>query len=118
MLTESVASRRLGEGYTRIEHPSGLTLMLCPMKGYSTAYALFAARCGSIDDSFSTGDGEMVQVPNGIAHFLEHKLFESEGTPSSSMPKPAPPPTPILPSTGRPTSSDAPTASANRWRFC
>ena len=78
MLTESVASRRLGEGYTRIELPSGLTLMLCPMKGYSTAYALFAARCGSIDDSFSTGDGEMVQVPNGIAHFLEHKLFESE----------------------------------------
>jgi len=78
MLTESVASRRLGEGYTRIEHPSGLTLMLCPMKGYSTAYALFAARCGSIDDSFSTGDEEMVQVPNGIAHFLEHKLFESE----------------------------------------
>lgn len=78
MLTESVASRRLGEGYTRIEHPSGLTLMLCPMKGYSTAYALFATRCGSIDDSFSIGDGEMVQVPNGIAHFLEHKLFESE----------------------------------------
>ena len=78
MLTESVASRRLGEGYTRIEHPSGLTLMLCPMKGYSTAYALFATRCGSIDDSFSVGDGEMVQVPNGIAHFLEHKLFESE----------------------------------------
>ena len=78
MLTESVASRRLGEGYTRIEHPSGLTLMLCPMKGYSAAYALFATRCGSIDDSFSIGDGEMVQVPNGIAHFLEHKLFESE----------------------------------------
>jgi len=78
MLTESVASRRLGEGYTRIEHPSGLTLMLCPMKGYSTAYALFATRCGSIDNSFSIGDGEMVQVPNGIAHFLEHKLFESE----------------------------------------
>ncbi len=78
MLSESVASRRLGEGYTRIEHPSGLTLMLCPMKGYSTAYALFATRCGSIDDSFSVGDGEMVSVPNGIAHFLEHKLFESE----------------------------------------
>lgn len=78
MLTESVASRRLGEGYTRVEHPSGLTLMLCPMKGYSTAYALFATHCGSIDDSFSIGDGEMVQVPNGIAHFLEHKLFESE----------------------------------------
>lgn len=73
-----VKSARLGEEMVRIKHRSGLNMLLCPMKGYSTAYALFATRCGSIDDSFSIGDGEMVQVPNGIAHFLEHKLFESE----------------------------------------
>ena len=73
-----VKSARLGEEMVRIKHKSGLNMLLCPMKGYSTAYALFATRCGSIDDSFSIGDGEMVQVPNGIAHFLEHKLFESE----------------------------------------
>lgn len=78
MLSETVASRRLEESYTRIEHPSGLTLMLCPMKGFSGAYALFATRCGSIDDSFAVGDEEYTPVPNGIAHFLEHKLFESE----------------------------------------
>ena len=78
MLIETVACRRLGESYTRIEHPSGLTLMLSPMKGFSGTYALFAARCGSIDDSFAIGDGEYTTVPSGIAHFLEHKLFESE----------------------------------------
>lgn len=78
MLSEKISCRRLDEQYTRIEHPSGLTLMLCPMKGFSGAYALFATRCGSIDDSFSVEEGEFTQVPNGIAHFLEHKLFESE----------------------------------------
>ncbi|WMJ84592.1 EF-P 5-aminopentanol modification-associated protein YfmH [Oscillospiraceae bacterium LTW-04] len=78
MLSETVACRRLEESYTRIVHPSGLTLMLCPMEGFSGAHALFATRCGSIDDSFAIGDEEYTTVPNGIAHFLEHKLFESE----------------------------------------
>jgi len=78
MLTEMVSSRILNESYTRIEHPSGLTLMLCPMKGFSGAYALFATRYGSIDNAFAVGDGDYQEVPAGIAHFLEHKLFESE----------------------------------------
>ncbi len=78
MLTEMVSSRILDEGYTRIEHPSGLTLMLCPMKGFSGAYALFATRYGSIDNAFAVGYGEFEEVPAGIAHFLEHKLFEGE----------------------------------------
>jgi len=76
---EEIYGKRIGESYTRIEHPSGLTLMLCPMKGFSGAYALFATRCGSVDDSFRTSpDEEFTVVPAGIAHFLEHKLFESE----------------------------------------
>ena len=78
MLTETVVSRNLAENYTKIEHPSGLTLMLCPMEGFSSAYALFATRYGSIDSVFAVGDGEFTEVPAGIAHFLEHKLFESE----------------------------------------
>ena len=78
MLTEMISSRILNEGYTRIEHPSGLTLMLCPMKGFSGAYAFFATRYGSIDNAFAVGDGDYKEVPAGIAHFLEHKLFESE----------------------------------------
>ncbi len=79
MRTETVSSPRMDGQYLRIEHPSGLTLMLCPMKGFSGAYALFSARCGSIDDSFRTSpDQPFTRVPEGIAHFLEHKLFESE----------------------------------------
>ncbi len=78
-MKEIIKSQRLGEEYIQIEHPSGLTLMLYPMKGYSTAYALFATQCGSIDDHFKTQqDDSYVQVPAGIAHFLEHKLFECE----------------------------------------
>ncbi|HIT18404.1 MAG TPA: insulinase family protein [Candidatus Fimivivens faecavium] len=76
---EKIVSERIGESYVRVEHPSGLTLLLSPMAGYSTAYALFATKCGSIDDSFALDAGEpFTRVPNGIAHFLEHKLFESE----------------------------------------
>ena len=79
MRTETVTSPRMDGQYLCIEHPSGLTLMLCPMKGFSGAYALFSARCGSIDDSFRTApDQPFTRVPEGIAHFLEHKLFESE----------------------------------------
>ncbi len=79
MKTEIITGCLDGEQYTRIEHPSGLTLLLCPMKDFSGAYALFATRCGSIDDSFRTSaDEPYTLVPAGIAHFLEHKLFESE----------------------------------------
>lgn len=79
MTTEIITGSRVGEQYTKIQHPSGLTLLLCPMKGFSGAYALFAARCGSIDDNFRTSPDEpYTVVPAGIAHFLEHKLFESE----------------------------------------
>lgn len=67
------------ERYHKIEHPSGLTILLCPMKGYSSAYALFGAKYGSIDTSFKTDkDDDFITVPEGIAHFLEHKLFENE----------------------------------------
>jgi len=79
MNREQITSPRLGESFTKIEHPSGLTLLLCPMAGFSSAYALFATKYGSVDTSFKTGeDEEFVTVPEGIAHFLEHKLFESE----------------------------------------
>ena len=53
--------------------------MLCPMEGYSSAYALFGTKYGSIDTSFKTDkDDDFITVPEGIAHFLEHKLFENE----------------------------------------
>ncbi|HEY9721636.1 MAG TPA: pitrilysin family protein [Oscillatoriaceae cyanobacterium] len=58
--------------------PNGLTVHLVPKKGYSKAYAVFTTRYGSLDNHFRV-DGEPEQrVPDGIAHFLEHKLFEEE----------------------------------------
>ncbi len=74
-----IKSPVLGEQYTQIKHPSGLTVLLCPMSGFSSAYALFAAKVGSIDTTFKTpGEDDFVEVPPGIAHFLEHKMFENE----------------------------------------
>lgn len=74
-----IKSQRLGEEYKLINHSSGLTILLYPMKGYSTAYALFTTKYGSVDTTFKTQDeDDFLTVPEGIAHFLEHKLFESE----------------------------------------
>lgn len=79
MNNNKITSELLGQSYSRIEHSSGLTILVCPMEGFSTSYALFAAKVGSIDATFKTQhDSEFVTVPAGIAHFLEHKMFESE----------------------------------------
>lgn len=77
-MKEIIKSQRLGEEFLRIKHKSGLTLLLCPMKGYSSAYALFGTEYGSVESSFIDKDGALVQIPAGTAHFLEHKMFESE----------------------------------------
>lgn len=74
-----IQSPRLREEYVEIDHPSGLKLMLYPMQGFSGAHALFATKYGSVDTCFKTAeDDDFIAVPEGIAHFLEHKLFESE----------------------------------------
>ena len=78
-MREVIKSERLREQYTKITHSSGLQILLCPMDGFSSAYALFATKYGSVDTRFKTGgDDGFADVPAGIAHFLEHKMFESE----------------------------------------
>lgn len=58
---------------------NGLTVALLPKQEMSKTYAIFATNYGSIDQNFIPLDGnEAIQVPEGIAHFLEHKLFEKE----------------------------------------
>ncbi len=66
-----------GERCVRIDHPSGLPIFVCPKPGYQSAYAVFAVKYGSVDTTF-VEDGREVEVPEGIAHYLEHKLFENE----------------------------------------
>ncbi|MFY9113784.1 MAG: pitrilysin family protein [Dethiobacteria bacterium] len=59
------------------EVPHGLKLYVLPKKGYQKSYAVLATRFGSIDRQFRIKEqDESVEVPDGVAHFLEHKLFE------------------------------------------
>ena len=69
----------LGEKYYKIKHTSGLNIYVFPKENYSTAYAVFGTKYGSIDTIFKkAGDEKFTEIPEGLAHFLEHKLFESE----------------------------------------
>jgi predicted Zn-dependent peptidase len=55
---------------------NGMTIALSQKPGFSTSAAYIGLRFGSTDTSFETADGVRVDVPDGSAHFLEHKLFE------------------------------------------
>ena len=69
-------SALLREKYTCVKHASGLSIYVFP-KQMTNTYALFATKYGSLDTTFALGTGKPVTVPDGIAHFLEHKLFEA-----------------------------------------
>jgi predicted Zn-dependent peptidase len=58
---------------------NGLDVYILPKRGFSKTYVTFTTKYGSIDRTFiPLGKNEEVTVPDGIAHFLEHKLFEKE----------------------------------------
>ncbi|XEC97171.1 M16 family metallopeptidase [Paenibacillus tarimensis] len=56
--------------------PNGLEVYILPKAGFQKTYATFSTRFGSVDNCFSVGDEPLLRVPDGIAHFLEHKMFE------------------------------------------
>lgn len=76
--SQIIKSDILGKSYVLSTHPSGLKIYLYPMKGFTTYYGMFGTKYGSIDNSFVDENNKTVNLPEGIAHFLEHKLFESE----------------------------------------
>ncbi|WP_423252704.1 EF-P 5-aminopentanol modification-associated protein YfmH [Melissococcus plutonius] len=58
---------------------NGLTVYLIPKQDFHKTYALFTTNYGSIDNDFTPlNKSEFIKVPDGIAHFLEHKMFEKE----------------------------------------
>lgn len=65
---------------TMLSHtlPNGLRVCFVPKEGFSKTFALLATDFGSVDAHFTLEDGTRVCVPAGIAHFLEHKMFENE----------------------------------------
>ncbi len=78
MTIEHIKSSILDEEYVKIKHSSGLTIYSYPKKDYNSSYALFGTKFGSINTSFVDQSGNKITTPDGIAHYLEHKLFESE----------------------------------------
>ena len=66
---------KLDETVFRETLPNGLTLMVVPRRGFSKRLAYFVTDFGSIHTEFSF-EGQQHQVPAGVAHYLEHKLFD------------------------------------------
>lgn len=58
---------------------NGLTIMIVPKKGIQKKYVIWGTNYGSNDSKFIVpGEKEPTEVPKGVAHFLEHKMFEQE----------------------------------------
>lgn len=74
-----ITSSRTGDSCIHVKHKSGLDIYICEMEGFSSTEALFGTKYGSVNTMFKMRDDEeYTVVPEGIAHFLEHKLFENE----------------------------------------
>lgn len=74
-----ITSSATGDKCIHVKHDSGLDIYICEMHGFSSVEALFGTKYGSVNTMFrQKGDTEYTEVPEGIAHFLEHKLFENE----------------------------------------
>ena len=71
-------TNEFGETYYYTKHKSGLDIYVIP-KDFATNYAVFATKYGAIDNCFKLkGEENFHEVPDGIAHYLEHKMFENE----------------------------------------
>ncbi len=79
MRYETLEYKKYDEVMYKYEHSSGLNCIVIPKKGYNKKHATFSTHYGSIDNKFIIpGDTKPIKVPDGIAHFLEHKLFEQK----------------------------------------
>ncbi len=74
-----IKNERTGDQYSLYHHTSGLDILIWEMDGFTTTEAVFGTKYGSVNNEFKTLDtNDFVKVPDGIAHYLEHKLFENE----------------------------------------
>lgn len=76
---EKIKFDQLQEELFHEKMANGLNVYILPKPGFNKTYATFTTKYGSVDNNFvPLGKQEYVKVPDGIAHFLEHKLFEKE----------------------------------------
>ncbi|MBM7610340.1 putative Zn-dependent peptidase [Lysinibacillus composti] len=76
---QTIEFNQLGETLYYKKLNNGLDVYILPKKGFSKTFVTFTTKYGSIDRTFvPIGESEAITVPDGIAHFLEHKMFEKE----------------------------------------
>ncbi len=68
---------RIGEAVCRETLPNGLRINIVPKRDYAKSYAFFATRYGGMDTRFCL-NGKWLDTPAGIAHYLEHKMFDTK----------------------------------------
>lgn len=74
---EKIQDKKTGEVVFYKKHESGLNIYIMPRKGYTSYHAIFGTKYGSVDSEFVVpGEKEVTKVPDGIAHYLEHKMFD------------------------------------------
>lgn len=71
--------KQIEEAVYETELDNGLKLIVIPKRGFQKTYVTLTTKYGSVHNAFKPyGKNEIEQMPEGIAHFLEHKMFESE----------------------------------------
>ncbi|MEG0384049.1 MAG: pitrilysin family protein [Solibacillus sp.] len=76
---KTIEFKQLDETLYYKQLANGLDVYILPKKGFSKTFVTFTTKYGSIDRTFAPlGETEPITVPDGIAHFLEHKMFEKE----------------------------------------
>ena len=76
---QSIYNSKLKETLYKEKLQNGLTVMIIPKKGIQKKYIIWGTHYGSNDNKFIVpGETEITEVPKGVAHFLEHKMFEQE----------------------------------------
>ncbi len=74
---EKLTFPRVDEILYREVLPNGLTVFVCPKPDFQKSYAFFATNYGGIDMKFAL-DGNWQATPAGVAHYLEHKMFDTQ----------------------------------------
>lgn len=81
-MLKTFTSTKFQESYFYLVLPNGLKVVLYPKKGYNSTYVIYSTNFGADDIEFKAiGKDRFCRMPAGVAHFLEHKMFETaDGT--------------------------------------
>ena len=76
---QTIYNSKVKETLYKEKLENGLTVMIIPKKGIQKKYIIWGTHYGSNDNKFIVpGENEVTEVPKGVAHFLEHKMFEQK----------------------------------------